>query len=141
MADAPTPAGNPPHEPVLVTLSTPARRSLVAGLVRPVTPRPQAPVLHADGSDAEVADFLAAIAHAQTGYLARTDSGPRALAVVAATAAALCGEDIRAALAAPDLAFLTALKPPAIEAVRGVLLAVETEQPEAVRAALAVLEP
>ncbi|WP_067858248.1 hypothetical protein [Nocardia shimofusensis] len=141
MADAlPLPDG-PAHEPVLVTLSTPARRSLVAGLVRSPTPDPAEPVLDADATDAEVAGFLAAIAHADTGYIARTADGARALAVLAATAAALCGEDIRAALAQPDIAFLTALKPPAVEAVRTVLLAVETDRREPVRRSLAVLEP
>ena len=53
--------------------------------------------------------------------------------------AALCGEDIRAALAAPDIAFLTGLKPPAVEAFREVLLAVETVEVAAVTTALAVL--
>ncbi|MBF6356838.1 hypothetical protein IU449_20200 [Nocardia higoensis] len=136
----PTPDG-PAHEPVLVTLSTPARRSLVAGLVRPYTPDPTEPVLDADATDAEVAGFLAAIAHADTGYIARTADGARALAVVAATVAALCGEDIRAALEQPDIAFLTALKPPAVEAVRAVLLAIETDRPEPLRKSLAALAP
>lgn len=136
----PTP-DRPAHEPVLVTLSTPARRSLVAGLVRPYTPDPMEPVLDADATDAEVAGFLAAIAHADTGYIARTADGARALAVVAATVAALCGEDIRAALEQPDIAFLTALKPPAVEAVRAVLLAIETDRPEPLRKSLAALAP
>lgn len=140
VADAlPTPDA-PGHEPVLVTLSAPARRSLVAGLVRPHTPDPAEPVLDADAADAEVAGFLAAIAHADTGYIARTADGARALAVVAATTAALCGEDIRTALEHPDVAFLTALKPPAVEAVRTVLLAIETDTPEPIRSSLAVLE-
>jgi len=126
---------------VLVTLSTPARRSLVAGLVRPHTPAPAQPVLDADAGDAEVAGFLAAIAHGDTGYIARTADGARALAVVAATAAALCGEDIRTALDQPDIDFLTGLKPAAVEAVRTVLLAIETDRPDRVRDALSVLEP
>src|SRR5690606_23831795 len=141
VADASPAPDGPAHEPVLVTLSTPARRSLVAGLVRPPTADPARPVLDADGADAEVAGFLAAIAHRDTGYIARTDDGARALAIVAATTAALCGEDIRAALERPDIAFLTGLKPPAVEAVRTVLLAIETDRPELVREALAVLEP
>ncbi len=127
------------REPVLIGLSPPARRSLVAGLVRAPGDRPAHQVLDADRPDAEVADFLAGIAHADTGYIARTDDGARALGIVAATTAALCGEDIRAALREPDIAFLTGLKPAAIEAVRQVLLAVETERPDQVRQGLSVL--
>lgn len=126
---------------MLVTLSTPARRSLVAGLVRPPTTAPSQPVLDADVGDAEVADFLAAVAHEDTGYIARTADGARALAVVAATAAALCGEDIRAALDRPDIGFLTGLRPAAVEAVRTVLLAIETDDPGPVLEALSILEP
>lgn len=128
-------------EPVLVSLSAPARRSLVAGLVRPLgsTPDP-AEVVDIDIPDAELAAYLVHIAHAGHGFVARTGSGARAVAVVAGTVAALCGEDIPTALTAPDLAFLTALKPPAIEATRSVLLAVETPDEQAIAAALRVLE-
>ncbi|MET8773656.1 hypothetical protein ABZV58_01390 [Nocardia sp. NPDC004654] len=126
---------------MLVTLSTPARRSLVDGLVRPVGSVPEVPALDAAAPDSEIADFLAAIAHSDTGFVARTDDGERAVAIVAATAAALCGEDIRDALVRPDIGFLTGLKPPAVEAVRGVLLAVETGASDQVRAALEVLAP
>ncbi|PXX63028.1 hypothetical protein DFR70_10682 [Nocardia tenerifensis] len=126
-------------EPVLITLTTPARRSLVDGLVR--APRPgDAPVLDADAPDSDIADFLAAVVHTDTGFVARTGSGERALAIIAATVAALCGEDIRAALTTPDTAFLTALKPPAVEAFRGVLLAIETDFVAEVTRALAPLD-
>ncbi|MFI9507689.1 hypothetical protein [Nocardia sp. NPDC052566] len=97
-------------------------------------------VLDGDVPDAEVADFLAEAAHSDGGFVARTSDGERALGIVAATVAALCGEDIHQALRNPDLAFLTALKPPAIEAARGVLLAVETDATEDVTRALAVLD-
>jgi hypothetical protein len=129
-------------EPVLVSLSAPARRSLVDGLVCATGSGKRdsaARTVDADASDAEIADSLAEIAHADTGFVARTSNGTRALAVVAGTVAALCGEDIRAALASPDIAFLTALKPPAIEAVRTVLLAIETNTPDAVARSLDVL--
>ncbi|WP_327111364.1 hypothetical protein OHB12_25515 [Nocardia sp. NBC_01730] len=126
-------------EPVLVTLSAPARRSLVDDLVRGVGAGAAAPILRLDAPDAEIADFLAGVAHADSGFVARTSSGERALAIVAATAAALCGDDIRAALSNPDVAFLTALKPPAVEAVRSVLLAIETEAADQVTSALSVL--
>ncbi|MGW4632553.1 hypothetical protein [Nocardia sp. NPDC004415] len=129
------------HEPVLVTLSTPARRSLVAGLLRPEgsTPDP----VDVDIPDLDLAAFLAGIAHADHGFVARTTSGPRALAVVAGTVAALCGEDIPTALTTPDLAFLKGLKPPAIEATRTVLLGIETQaaHEKEVTAALATLDP
>ncbi len=132
-------AGHGASEPVLVSLSAPARRSLVDGLIGPPGSVPNAPILAADASDAEIADFLAGVVHADTGFVARTDDGERALAVVAATAAALCGEDIRGALVQPDVEFLVGLKPPAVEAVRGVLLAVETVAPDRVGEVLAVL--
>ncbi|MFE3542129.1 hypothetical protein ACFXK0_04045 [Nocardia sp. NPDC059177] len=127
-----------PAEPVLVTLSTPARRSLVAGLLRPAgsTPDP----VDIDIPDADLAAFLAGIAHADHGFVARTTSGPRAVAIVAGTVAALCGEDIPTALTTPDLTFLKSLKPPAIEATRTVLLGIETPAEADVAAALRVLE-
>ncbi|MCM6776892.1 hypothetical protein NDR87_23380 [Nocardia sp. CDC159] len=113
---------------------------LVDGLVRPVAAIPNVPVLDPSVPDEQVAAFLAGIAHADTGFVVRTDSGERALAVVAATAAALCGEDIRAALTDPDVEFLRGLRGPAIAALREVLLAVETARPEAVAAGLTALE-
>lgn len=131
--------GTESAEPVLVTLSTPPRRSLVDGLVRNIGASPAAPTLELDAPDTGIADFLAHVAHSDTGFVARTSSGERALAIVAATAAALCGEDIVAALRAPDIAFLTSLKPPAVEAVRSVLRAIETEAADRVNAALRVL--
>ncbi|MQY26944.1 hypothetical protein [Nocardia aurantia] len=97
------------------------------------------PVLDLALPDERVADFLAEIAHADTGFVARTESGDRALAVVAGTAAALCGMDIRAALAAPDLEFLRGLRPAAVQAVREVLLAVECADPGPVTRGLAPL--
>ncbi|MGV9674472.1 hypothetical protein ACWDSJ_04255 [Nocardia sp. NPDC003482] len=132
-----------PHDsaPVPLTLGmSPSRPAdLVAGLVRPVSADPGVPVLDAAAPDADIAAFLARIAHADTGFVARADSGERALAVVAATVAALCGEDIRAALTGPDLDFLRSLHPEARAATRTVLLAVETGEPQAVAAGLAVL--
>ncbi|MFC9434387.1 hypothetical protein [Nocardia sp. NPDC057030] len=128
-------------EPVLIALTTPARRSLVEGLVRAPRPGDSAPALDADDADAVVADFLAAIVHTDTGFIARTSSGERAVAIVAATVAALCGEDIRTALVTPDTNFLTALKPPAVEAFRTVLHAIETEAVDEVTHALQPLAP
>ncbi|WP_238815654.1 hypothetical protein [Nocardia brasiliensis] len=119
-----------------MALTAPARRSLVDGLVRAPRAEATVPVLDADASDTAVAEFLAGIVHTDTGFIARTSSGERALAIVAATAAALCGEDIPTAIARPDLAFLTGLKPPAVEALRSVLLAIEADSPDALAEAL-----
>ncbi|MFE9582908.1 hypothetical protein ACFYO1_41505 [Nocardia sp. NPDC006044] len=123
-------------EPVLIALTTPARRSLVEGLVRAPRPNDSLPALDADAPDPAVADFLATIVHTDTGFVARTSSGERALAIVAATVAALCGEDIPTALTTPDTNFLIALKPPAVEAFRTVLLAIETDAVDEVTLAL-----
>ncbi|MGY1948167.1 hypothetical protein [Nocardia asiatica] len=131
--------GTESGQPVLVTLSAPPRRRLADGLVRNLGASPAAPILDLDAPDTDIAGFLAQVAHADTGFVARTSSGERAVAIVAATAAALCGDDIATALRNPDIAFLTALKPPAVEAVRSVLLAVETEATDRVNDALRVL--
>ncbi|MFE5475507.1 hypothetical protein ACFQ9R_07380 [Nocardia sp. NPDC056541] len=127
-----------PAEPVLLNLSAPARRSLVADLVRPDGSSP-APV-DVDIPDPDLTAFLAGIAHADHGFVARTTSGPRALAIVAGTVAALCGEDIPTALTTPDLPFLKSLKPAAIEATRTVLLSIETPDEQAITEALRVLD-
>ena len=127
-----------PAEPVLLNLSAPARRSLVADLVRPDGSSPTS--VDVDIPDPDLTAFLAGIAHADHGFTARTTSGPRALAVVAGTVAALCGEDIPTALTTPDLAFLKSLKPAAIEATRTVLLAIETPDEQAIADALRVLD-
>ncbi|WP_330251353.1 hypothetical protein OG874_35195 [Nocardia sp. NBC_00565] len=129
-------------EPVLLSLTAPtaARRSLDDGLVRRVgAGEAGARILDADASDAEIADFLAGAVHSDGGFVARTSDGERALAIVAGTVAALCGEDIRAALARPDIAFLTSLKPPAVEAARSVLLAIETDAPDDLAGTLSIL--
>ncbi|MFI5778527.1 hypothetical protein [Nocardia sp. NPDC051570] len=125
--------------PLSLGMPVPQPADLVDGLIRPVATIPDVPVLDPAAPDERIAAFLASIAHADTGFVVRTDSGERALAVVAATVAALCGEDIRAALTAPDIAFLRALRAPAVAALREVLLAVETSAPEVVAASLAVL--
>lgn len=135
------PHDSSPSEPVLLSLTVPAatRASLVDGLVRPISADAAAAVLDADAPDAGVIEFLIAAAHSEGGFVARTESGDRALGVIAATVAALCGEDIARALTHPDLQFLRGLKPPAIEALRAVLLAIETTTPEPMTRALDVL--
>ncbi|GAB0101144.1 hypothetical protein JMUB6875_01080 [Nocardia sp. JMUB6875] len=132
---------SPAPEPVALTLSVPPRpaRGLAADLVRPVSADPGVEVLDLALDDVAVSEFLVRIVHGDIGFVLRADSGERALAGIAATVAALIGDDIPAALAHPDLAFLTGLKPPAVEALREVLLAVETADVAAVTAGLAVL--
>ncbi|WP_067825908.1 hypothetical protein [Nocardia inohanensis] len=130
----------PAPEPVALSLSMPPApaRGLTQDLVRPIAATPGTEVLDLTAGDEAISEFLVRIAHADTGFVARTDSGDRAIAIVAATVAALCGEDIRAALTAPDIAFLKGLKPPAVEAFRSVLLAIESDDP-AVATALTAL--
>ncbi|MBF6328630.1 hypothetical protein [Nocardia transvalensis] len=127
--------------PLSLGLPVPTRADLMDGLVRPVSATVTVPLLELDRPDADIAAFLAGIAHADTGFVARTDSAERALAIVAATAAALCGDDIRTALTSPDVDFLRGLPPPAIAALREVLLAVESDSPDALTRGLAVLAP
>ncbi|MEC3957968.1 hypothetical protein VMT65_33370 [Nocardia sp. CDC153] len=132
---------SPAPEPVALTLSVPPRpaRGLAEGLVRSVSADPVVEVLDMGLDEAAISEFLVRIVHGDSGFVARADSGERAVAAVAATVAALIGDDIRAALAAPDLDFLTGLKPPAVEAFREVLLAIEAEDVADVTAALSVL--
>ncbi|NNH74022.1 hypothetical protein HLB23_29915 [Nocardia uniformis] len=132
---------HPAPEPIPLSLSVPPRpaRGLTDGLVRAVSSEPGSQVLDLDASDTSVAEFLVRVVHSEGGFVARTSSGERAVAIIAATVAALMGEDIHAALTAPDLAFLIGLKPPAVEALREVLLAIETDDQAGVNAALAVL--
>ncbi|MEU6559999.1 hypothetical protein [Nocardia nova] len=135
----------PAPEPVLVSLSVPVTRvDPVRDLVRSPSAEPRVPVLDLDLPDERIAEFLVGAAHAappESGFVAITNSGERAVALVAATVAALCGEDIRAALTTPDIAFVRGLGGPAIQALREVLLAIETERIDAVTEALNVLRP
>lgn len=83
-----------------------------------------------------IADVLAVVAHAEVGFVARATSGAEVLSILAATVAALRGDDIQTALASPDLAALAALRPEAAEAVRTVLLGIEIGDAEAAHATL-----
>lgn len=137
------PHDSSPSEPVLLSLTVPAatRASLIDGLVRPISADAATAVLDADAPDARVVEFLIAAAHSEGGFVARTESGDRALGLIAATVAALCGEDIARALTHPDLRFLRGLKPPAVEALRSVLLAIESTAPTIIAGALQPLTP
>ncbi len=83
-----------------------------------------------------VADFLAVLAHSRAGFIARATNGPQVLAIVAATVAALRGDDVRTAFRKPNPAALSALNPEAVAAVREVLLGVEVDDPTEVIAYL-----
>jgi hypothetical protein len=130
-------------QPVLVELTVPKRttdRGLVDGLVVPTGTFAGVRMVEPALSDEGVADLLAEVAHSPDGFAARGDTATRALAILAATAAALCGDDIRTALRSPDTAFLSGLSDGAVDAVREVLLGIESDEPaemeQALRAAL-----
>ncbi|MGV8872501.1 MAG: hypothetical protein ACOH2Q_08245 [Rhodococcus sp. (in: high G+C Gram-positive bacteria)] len=86
-----------------------------------------------------IADVLAVVSHADVGLVARAETGDDVLAILAATVASLRGDDIAAALAAPNVAALRALIPEAAEAVREVLLGVEISDAVGARARLVEL--
>ncbi len=90
------------------------------------------------GRDA-VSDFLAVLAHADTGYVARATGTAEVVALLCATAASLSGFDIRDALASPDISRLQRLIPEAAAALREILLAVEVDDPGRVGRELAEL--
>lgn len=126
-------------EPVLVELTVPKRtveRGPVDELVVPIGRFSGKRLVDLNLSDDRIADVLAEVAHGPDGFVARTGDGDRALAILAATAAALCGEDIRAALRSPDTEFLAGLSSAAVTAVREVLLGIESERPGEVEKAL-----
>ncbi|WP_245550726.1 hypothetical protein [Nocardia paucivorans] len=132
-------------EPVLVPLTMPTRRgsfdtagqrsaggtpmALIEGLVVPIGTGQAARIVDMALADERIADALAEAAHDEGGFVARTTDGDRAVAIIAATAAALCGEDIRTALVTPDIPFLIGLSGEAMAAVRDVLRAIESDTP------------
>lgn len=85
------------------------------------------PGFAASAAPRHIADVLAVVAHADVGFVARAESSRDVLAILAATVAALRGDDILAALASPDLRALAALRPEAAAAVRTVLLGIEID--------------
>ena len=81
-----------------------------------------------------IADFLAVLAHSSVGFVARAASADDVLAILCATVAALCGDNVGTALRRPRVSTLTALHPDAATAVREVLVAVRVADAESVRA-------
>lgn len=94
------------------------------------------PVLAAGLGAEEVADFLAVLAHSDAGFVAHAADGAEVVALLAATVAALRGDDIPAAYRAADPAPVAALGAPAAEAVREVLRAIAVPNAAAVEAHL-----
>ncbi len=103
--------------------------ALIEGLVVPIGTGQAARIVDMALADERIADALAEAAHDEGGFVARTTDGDRAVAIIAATAAALCGEDIRTALVTPDIPFLIGLSGEAMAAVRDVLRAIESDTP------------
>lgn len=95
------------------------------------------PGLPAGLGEGDAADALAVLAHAEVACLARAGGAGEVLALLAATAAALRGADVRAAWRDPDVAALARLSDAAGSAVREVLGSVEVDDPVAVAAGLA----
>ncbi|MDQ2723708.1 MAG: hypothetical protein M3Y19_10445, partial [Actinomycetota bacterium] len=94
--------------------------------------------LDADVDAGQAADFLSLLAHSEVGFVARAVDAAGVLQVVAATVAALRGDDVRTAWDAPDLATLLAVPDPAARALREVLRSIEV--PDAVDVAAALTE-
>lgn len=113
-----------------------AETGLIEGLVVPTGTGEAARAVDLALADERIADVLAEVAHGEGGFVARTADGERALAIIAATAAALCGDNIRTALVTPDIPFLTGLSDTAVAAVRDVLRAIESEAPTEVEEVL-----
>lgn len=94
------------------------------------------PGLAAGRTPAEIADFLAVLAHESVGFVARAADADEVIALLCGTAAALRGDDARAAIADPQPGALAALIPEAASALREVLLSIEVPDPVAVEAGL-----
>ncbi|WP_127781657.1 hypothetical protein [Rhodococcus sp. X156] len=153
------PAGLPEHTAVRYTLRPPPEQvpdALAVDLPSPRAVRVSVltdvhrveaaghhPQLDADADPATVADFLAVLAHSPVGFIARADDAAGVLRVLAATVAALRGDDVRTAWRAPDAARVRAVPAPAAKALREVLLSVEVPDASRVAADLAEagLEP
>lgn len=116
--------------PLAVFVAGDDENVVLAETAQQLTAAGRIPGLDTGYSVGEVADFLAVLAHADTGYVARARDGAEILALLAGTVAALRGDDVRAAITHPEPAKLTALIPEAAEALREVLLGIEIADPE-----------
>ncbi|MCJ0906956.1 hypothetical protein [Rhodococcus sp. ARC_M6] len=94
------------------------------------------PGLASGRSPAEIADFLAVVAHESVGFVARAADTAEVIALLCGTMAALRGDDARAAILDPKPEKLAGLIPEAATALREVLLTIEVADPESVENAL-----
>lgn len=92
-----------------------------------------------DVTAAEVSDFLAVLVHSGRGFVARVADGAGVVRVLAATVAALRGDDVGAAWAAPDPTALRSVPEPAARALREVLLRIEVPDAEQTQVELVAL--
>ena len=83
------------------------------------------------------ADALSLAAHGAHGVYVIAETADQVIAALAGVVASLRGDDVRDALATPDVPALLRLHPDAVEATRSVLLGVEVPHPAAVIADLA----
>ncbi|MGA9872791.1 MAG: hypothetical protein WBQ44_16835 [Rhodococcus sp. (in: high G+C Gram-positive bacteria)] len=89
------------------------------------------PGFAASASPRQIADILAVVAHSDVGFSARAETGGDVLSLLAATVAALRGDDIPTALAEPNVRAMAALRPEAAQAMRTVLFGIEVADAEA----------
>ncbi|MEO9222046.1 MAG: hypothetical protein ABI251_09790 [Mycobacteriaceae bacterium] len=93
--------------------------------------------LNATVNARQVADFLAVLVHTEVGFVARVADAAGVLQVLAATVAALRGDDVAAAWRAPDVVGVRGVSDPAARALREVLRSIEVPDACEVVAALA----
>lgn len=105
-----------------------ARRGWAAESAERIAAAGAHPVLPTGLGVADVADFLAVLAHSDAGFVAHAGDGAQVVAILAATVAALRGDDIPAAYLAADPAPVAALGTAAAEAVREILVAIAVPQ-------------
>lgn len=120
--------GMPPRE---------GRRPLIDGLLVSSSELPVE--LSGEVGPSEASDALAFLVHSGRGFAASAPDGAGVLRVLAATVAALRGDDVRTAWAVPDPAWVTAVPDPAAEALRAVLVAVVVPDVDRAAAELAAL--
>lgn len=102
-----------------------------------VTAAHRSPVLPAEATADDAADFQAYVAHSDAGYLAEADDADGVVRALACAVAGISGFDVRAAFREPDVERLLSLPDIAADAVRGLLLGVLVPEPAAVADALA----
>ncbi|WP_024795953.1 hypothetical protein [Tomitella biformata] len=92
--------------------------------------------LVAGRSNEEIADFFAVLTHSMVGFVLRAADAEDVVRLLAATVASMRGDDVRAALAQPNLRGLLGLGDEAAATVREILLGIEVADPVGVAAEL-----